>query len=292
MFSQFFLNSLDLNPAAAGSVNDGRLFLHYRNQFPGAFQQTFTTYQVSYDRYIKKMNGGLGVNLLRDNIGGGMVSNNLDFIYSYRTKINQNLTLQSGLQASLMFSGVSTSGLTVIENDIVSNQSTQPDFALGFLGMTRNSQTGFSIHHLNSGYIKFNYSFIKTPLKINFFYSRNISIYNRNKVQPKIFVLTPAVMVQKQGGSIMLNYGSGFTFGNVIAGVWVRNNLPFQISSIIFSTGFTFSNLNFCYSYDFQLPSLDNYMPATGAHEITMTLRFPTDPKKGRYRPVKCPDVL
>ncbi len=168
LFSQFFLNSLDVNPAYAGVANDPRFFLHYRNQWPGAFDKEFATYQVSYDQHIKSISGGLGFNILRDDLfGSALTSTNIDMIYNHRTKINRNFTLQSALQVSFQFENLNTAGLIPVDQASapISDQMTKPDFAVGFLGRSRYSQIGLSFHHLNTGYLKFNNSFINNSIK-------------------------------------------------------------------------------------------------------------------------------
>jgi type IX secretion system PorP/SprF family membrane protein len=294
LFSQFFLNSIDINPAFAGTTNDPRFCLHYRNQWPGAFTKAFSTFQGSYDQYVKSISGGLGFNVMRDNIfGSSLTATNVDLIYSHRAKISRNFTLQSALQLTYQFENFNPAGLTsVIPEQLQSSQVTKPDFAVGFLGRSRYSQIGLSVHHLNSGYLKFNYAFIKTPLKISLFYSRNIKIYNKDKVQENGFILQPVIMLQTQAQSYVINYGANFVFGNLLAGLWVRNNIPFQFTAIIFSLGYTFNNLSLGYSYDYELPSIYHMMPVTGAHEFSLILTLPVDPKRKRYGPIKCPDDL
>jgi len=294
LFSQIYLNSMDLNPAFAGTANDPRFFLHYRNQWPGAFDKAFTTFQGSYDQYIKSISGGLGFNIMRDNLyGSALTATNIDAIYSYRAKINRNFTLQSALQLTIQFENFNPAGLTsVIPEPLQSSQVTKPDFAVGFLGRSRYSQIGLSVHHLNSGYLKFNYVFISTPLEISLFYSRNIKITNKDNVQENGFIVSPVIMLQKQAQSYVINYGTNFIFGDFMTGIWVRNNIPFQFTAIIFSIGYTFNNLSLGYSWDYELPSINHMMPVTGAHELSLILTLPADPKRKRYGPVKCPDDL
>ena len=291
VFSQYYINSMHLNPAIAGSANDPRIFLHYRNQWP-AIGNAFITYQGSYDQFIKPLNGGIGINMVRDNIlGGALSSTNLDLIYSYRFKATTSLTMQAGLQASFNFinRNITTTGATLPIDFPVSQSTTQPDFGMGILGMTKNSQIGLSVNHLNSGYLRFNYNFIPSPLKISFFYTRKFKIYNKYKVKDNGFYVSPAILVQKQAESIMLNYGVGIRAGNLLAGMWMRTNLPFQFSAAIFSLGFAFDNVTIGYSYDYNMLSLDKVMPVTGAHEITLVAVLALDPKRGRYGPIKCP---
>lgn len=292
-FSQYFLNSVNSNPAVAGSANDPRIVLQYRNQWP-SFGNAFVTYQGSFDQYVKSIHSGYGLNILRDNLDGGtLTSTNVDLIYSYRTKINNSFTVQSGLQASFLFRSLNVNNLNLNPADnLTSKQTTQPDLSIGFLGMTRYSQIGLSISHLNTGVIRFNYNFIKDPLKFSLFYARRIKIYDADKVQENGFFLIPSFNVNMQGQSVMLNYGAGVEKGNIFAGMWLRNNLPLQFSAIVFSVGFIFNNLRVGYSYDYSIQSLSNMMPATGAHEISLVMTLPTDPQSERYGPVKCPKAF
>ncbi len=286
VFPIFFKFS-KINPACAGSSKYPRIFLQYRNQWP-TLENAFVTYEGSYDQYFKSINGGIGLNILQDNVAGGILTaTNLDMIYSYRSKISSNFMLQSALQASFLFHSLNASSLNA-SPAINSSQTTQPDFSIGFLGMTKYSNIGLSLHHLNSGYLKFNSSFVNTPLKITFFYSRDIKIYDKDKVKDNGFILTPAIMLEKQAQSIFIDYGADFTFGNFIPGIWMRDNLPFQLTSIIFSIGYTFNNIRVGYSYNYEIPSINNLMPMTGANEFTLVMFIQSDPKNERYRPVKC----
>jgi type IX secretion system PorP/SprF family membrane protein len=289
VFSQFFLYSPFSNPAVVGSANDPRLFAHYRNQWP-EFGSTFVTYQASFDQYIKTIHGGIGLNLVRDNIGKSYNSTSIDLIYSYRSKISQKFTLQSALQASYVFNGISVeSGNKLVTGSVLS----QPDFAIGFLGLTRFSQMGISIHHLNiNGAISFNATSVSVPLKISFFYTRNIKIVNESKVVDDGYIVSPSFMFQMQAQSYSILYGTGVSKKNVYVGVFLKNNLPFQFTSAIFALGYTFGNTRIGYSYDYMIPSINNYMPATGAHEITLVHIIPIDPKRKLYKSVKCPDFL
>lgn len=293
-FSQYFFHSPDMNPAVAGSANDPRLFLHYRNQWP-AFGNAYLTYQASYDQYIKAVHGGIGINILRDDIGGGSItSTTVDMLYSYRIKVNRKFTMQLGMQASLLFK---TLGSLQIVNTGNTNQNettptkeyTQPDVGVGFLGYTSKSQVGLAVHHLNTG-LAFNYDFFKVPLKFTFFYSRRFKLQGEYSKDNKKLLITPAVAAIKQGDSYQLNVGAGVEYMNVLAGVWARNNLPFQTSDIIFSVGFAFDNLTISYSYDYSYASMTyTALPKTGAHEVTILATFPLDPKRKRYSAVPCP---
>ena len=72
-FSQFFANPLYLNPAMAGVEGPVKLYLGYRNQWPGA-TNPYSTYHASYDQYIDALHGGIGAHVINDRQGGGIIN--------------------------------------------------------------------------------------------------------------------------------------------------------------------------------------------------------------------------
>ncbi|MGC8803299.1 MAG: PorP/SprF family type IX secretion system membrane protein [Bacteroidales bacterium] len=289
LFSQFFYNPLYLNPANAGAANDPRIFLSYRNQWP-AFGSTFVTYQGSYDQYVKSIQGGLGINVIRDNISGGTINTTkVDLIYSRRYTINYSWTVQAGLQASFNFFGVNATGLNV---NLPNYTTTQPDVGIGVLAYSRFSQWGLAVDHLNAGYLKVNPTFVPSPMKISLYYSRNFKVFNPRVTNARTYIVSPALLVQKQGPSLYLNYGLGVRYEAVLGAVFVRTNLPLQVTNTIFALGVTLGSWQVGYSYDYNILWLKNIMPFTGAHEITLTRTFPPDPKRQRYGPVPCPKFV
>src|SRR5437870_11310543 len=64
-FSQFYAAPLYLNPAFAGSTNQGRAGVNYRNQWP-AIDANFTTFSAFADFYLEDYNSGVGAILTRD----------------------------------------------------------------------------------------------------------------------------------------------------------------------------------------------------------------------------------
>ena len=70
-FSQFYANPLYMNPAMAGVEISPKIYLGYRNQWPGAINP-YVTYHASYDQYIEVLQGGVGVHVGNDRQGGGV----------------------------------------------------------------------------------------------------------------------------------------------------------------------------------------------------------------------------
>ena len=81
-FSQYNSNAIYLNPAFAGSFENGIFTAAYRNQWPG-FYKTYITYNVSFNKYYSKLKGGLGVYYNYDDAGDATINtHNLQIMYS------------------------------------------------------------------------------------------------------------------------------------------------------------------------------------------------------------------
>ena len=72
-FTQFYAAPLYLNPAFAGSARCPRVTMNYRNQWP-ALSKTFITTAVAYDQQVDAISGGLGIMVMNDKAGEGILS--------------------------------------------------------------------------------------------------------------------------------------------------------------------------------------------------------------------------
>src|SRR4051812_35446442 len=97
-FTQFYANPLYLNPAFAGSARCPRAVMNYRNQWP-SISGTFVTYNVSWDRHVDLLKGGVGLMLTEDRAGQGTL-NSFAFsgIYAYELNLTKEFSLKAGFQ--------------------------------------------------------------------------------------------------------------------------------------------------------------------------------------------------
>jgi type IX secretion system PorP/SprF family membrane protein len=293
-FSQFFADALYYNPAEAGSAGLPRLFLHYRNQYP-SLGNAFVTYNASYDQPSKNIEGGWGINFLSDVLGNGsMINSSADFIYAHKFKVSRKFSIQAGLQVSLLFHSLNASKFTVFTDNfetINSNLTTQPDFSIGAMALSRDDQIGLACNHLNTGYARFNYNYISFPIKLTFYAIHNFHIYNQGKINNNEFIISPGVLIENQAQSTMINAGCIFTKNELSVGIWLRDILPLQFNSTIFSLSYMYNNIKLTYSYDYDLRYIAYNMSSTGAHELSLVMLFTPDPKRKRYGPISCPDI-
>ena len=160
IFTQFYSNPVYLNPAFAGSNKCPRIVSNFRNQWPG-FSGDFITTSLTYDQYVDKIKGGLGIILMSDQVAKTLKSNEASFVYSYHQHLSRKFTLNFGIQGTYISKSVDRSNLTfgdmihprrgfVLSTQDVINYAPVDifDFSAGILGYTDKFYVGFATHHL------------------------------------------------------------------------------------------------------------------------------------------------
>ena len=283
-FSQFYANPLYLNPAFTGTTELQRVVLNYRNQWPqkGA---TFTTYSLSFDKLLGKINSGIGFQMLRDQELNNIINSNAaHFTYSYHVKLNRYNFLTLGLQAGMVMKQFNANNLVFPSNinqlngeisgknlNLFSNETKIfPDFAIGALGQSNQVFYGISVHHLTQP----NESIIegdqkgKLPAKITLHAgSRTRKLHHG--LLSREFTLSPNIIYQQQGSFKQLNLGIYMIEKSFLFGAWFRNNFDVRPDSFILLAGFARERFQFGYSFDLTLSKLSNY--SYGLHEISLT---------------------
>src|SRR5210317_1152683 len=89
--TQFYAAPIYTNPALAGTGScdgGGRVGLNYRNQWP-SLPGTFITTTASYDQHFDKIGGGIGILVMDDRAGEGLLtSTHISGVYSYQLILN------------------------------------------------------------------------------------------------------------------------------------------------------------------------------------------------------------
>jgi type IX secretion system PorP/SprF family membrane protein len=302
-FSQFFSSILSLNPAYTGSAQIPRISAIYRNQTP-ALGSPFVTYNASYDRPVKILQGGLGINLSNDVQGPGVLNrSSIDALYAYHLAVSSKITINAGFQASYSYRILRTSGMilpdgldqsgTYLPTEVLADQNRgYPDFAVGFLAYNRNAYAGVSMHHLTRP----NMSLSRTqhqplPRKLTVHGGIFFSIYEK-RFGREALKLNPNVVYIHQAGYRQLNYGLDGIYKVVYAGVWIRHDIDFQVNAASLHFGYDQAYFRIGYSYDFNMRHPWKEMTNMGAHEISFLLKL--DNKKGirtNPRAIKCPKI-
>ena len=323
-FSQFYAAPLYLNPAFAGSSQQGRIGMNYRNQWPG-IDANFTTVSAFADFYLEDYNSGVGAILTRDYANVlGLQSIGLGLQYAYQLRFNKKLSFRPGVQVSMNSRSINYNKLIFgdqINPDGSINPTTAealgqggtvffPDLGFGGLLFSENAWLGVSANHLLTP----NQSLVggsdKLPMKISvhagwkfFFENGTMGMGYRSKPQERS--LAPAIQYRHQGQFDQMDLGMYLTLEPLTVGTWYRG-VPFKKvngfvnnESIVLSLGFhkkASNKLNdllaIGYSYDYTISQLG---PGSGgAHEFSLVytwpIRNPRKPPKDKLV-IPCPDI-
>jgi type IX secretion system PorP/SprF family membrane protein len=296
--SHFYANPLYMNPAMAGVEGPTKLSLGYRNHLPGA-AHPYSTYHASFEQYLEALQGGVGIHVMNDRQGGGIINTlSLDAIYAYHLKVSRELMLSGGFQASAGQRSMNPDGL-VLPDELAGMASTTltgyskvyPDFTVGLAAFRRNVYGGIAVYHLFQPYM----SRSKDPnTRLSRRYSAHLgalfSIYEK-RLGREILQLSPNLVFLQQDIYQQMNYGLEVLYKNLLAGIWFRQDLRFSYGTLILSVGYAKDPFRFRYSYDAKLSSPDLQIPSMGSHEISMGLVFENLYKSKKRRAIKSPKI-
>ncbi len=297
-FSQFYANPLYMNPAMAGVEGPAKVYLGYRNQWPGA-TDPYSTYHASYEQYLDPLQGGVGIHIINDRLGGGIFNTlSLDAIYSYHLQVTSRLTVTGGFQASVGQRNLNPNGLVLPDElagvPLVTLQGYSkifPDFAVGLGGFYKNFYGGFAVHHLLQPYTSPSADpNTKLSRKYTAHLGAMIPIYEK-RLGREVLQLSPNIVFQQQDIYQQLNYGLEVLYRCIIGGIWFRQDLVFSYGTVIFSAGYGNEQFRFRYSYDAKLSPPDLHIPSMGAHEISLVIIFENLYKSTKRRAIKCPKI-
>jgi len=297
-FSQFYANPLYMNPAMAGVEGPVKVYLGYRNQWPGA-TDPYSTFHASYEQFLDPLQGGIGLHVMNDRLGGGTFNSiSVDAVYAYHLKVTRELTVTGGFQASLGQRSLNVDGL-VLPDEVAGNPTTTlhgysklfPDFSVGGAAFYRNFFGGFAVHHLLQPYGSPSEDpNTRISRKYTAHFGAMIPIYER-RLGTEVLQLSPHIVFMQQDFYQQVNYGLEVLFKSIIGGVWLRQDLLFSYGTLIFSVGYGIDHFRFRYSYDAKLSPPDVHIPSMGAHEISMVIIFENLYKSTKRRAIKCPKI-
>jgi type IX secretion system PorP/SprF family membrane protein len=305
-FSQFYANPLYLNPALAGSNICPRLVLNYRNQWP-ALANSFVTYNASYDQYIEKIFGGIGILVNMDNAGDGILkTTSASLMYAFRLRAGNNFYIQMALQGSYVQKSLNWNKLQ-FEDQIDPQQGFVyptaetppdrtsvgfPDFSAGIVfGWKNLMHGGLAVHHLTEPNMAFyNQNQNKLPMKITGHLGMNFNLAGGGvgfgEEEPR-FYISPNLLYQQQGPWHQINAGLYVVRLPIVLGAWFRHNFE-NADAVIALVGIQYQNLNVGYSYDMTLSQLKSN--TGGAHEVSVAWKFNCIEKRRKLRAIKCPE--
>jgi type IX secretion system PorP/SprF family membrane protein len=323
-FSQFYAAPLYLNPAFAGSSQQGRVGLNYRNQWPG-IDANFTTVSLFSDFYLEDYNSGIGAILTRDYANVlGLQSIGLGVQYAYQFQITKKLSFRPGVQVSVNTRSINYNRLVFgdqINPDGSIDPATAealrggqtvfyPDLGFGGLFFSEHAWLGVAAFHLLTPNQSLTGGSDQLPMKLSahagykfFFKSGVMGMGYETRAQERS--IAPAIQYRHQGQFDQMDLGMYLTLEPITFGAWYRG-VPFKSvngyvnnESIVFSLGLhkKASNklkdlLAIGYSYDLTISKLGT--GSGGAHEFSIVYSWPTrnprKPPKDKLV-IPCPDI-
>ena len=306
-FSQFYANPMYLNPAYAGSNFCPRWIMNYRNQWP-ALAGDYVTYNTSFDFGLQEIHGGLGLIVLHDNAGSGvMTTNNISLLYSYHANISSTTTLSAGFQFSSIQRQLNTNqffgdqidelyGFIYPTYDPFSNEDyfkvSYTDFSAGILITTDRFFVGLATHHLTAPSYSFleSYNQGKLPMKFTLHGGSRIIMEDlgwfNSTFLSKFSVFTPHIIIQKQAESEQINLGGTLSSDHLGLGLAYRRGFN-NSDALIILLGYELEKYKIGYSYDLTISKLNP--TSGGAHEISLQIQLGCFYKKPSQNTIPCP---
>jgi len=301
-FTQFYANKLYLAPSFAGAVQQDRISLSYRNQWP-EIPGAFVTYSFSYDHYFSNFNSGVGFLFLRDLAGSGELSTT-DFgvQYSYDIKINNLWHVRPGIHFLYMQTGLNFDKL--IWNDQLSPSGTTPtieqptlnskgdvDFATSALVYSDKHWLGVTVDHMLKPKNSLYDNETNVPLKVSVF--GGTQIFRKGRLlNPIDESLSVAFLFKTQDNYYQNDLGLYWYKQPLVLGFWYRG-IPIISDekvgdAVAFLAGYKIENFSIGYSYDFTVSKL--LSSTGGAHEVSLIYEFKTTRDKKKKHMVPCPE--
>lgn len=271
---------LSFNPGFAGGMTAGRFEMNYRNQWLGsdvnAQQMT-----VSYDKYVRKMKGGVGfIANVKDYQYGQFTDYNFSLIYSPKVMLGRNLVFEPAIKLTMGMLNGNGNALPAesqfeLERGRVLNTPAEPqmmghqqvwykDFGAGFMLNSNKFYAGFSIDNLNRHFENvYNLEGYATPtsspLLINAI--AGLDFENDPINGKKTISASPFVAYQNYGARQEVWGGVNLRFGMFTVGGSISQNIDYTASA-----GLKFEKFKLIYQYDRTYSTLANTQ--IGSHNI------------------------
>ncbi len=268
--SQYFFNSVALNPAFTGNEQAFSIVGSYRAQwvgFSGAPQTEFLTAHAP----LKDLKSAFGIQLYGDQIGAEK-NNGIFGSYSYNLKFNKNSHLVFGVAGGVNFyTSYENTLISTDDNDNLINKSTinyiSPDFSYGMHYYTKKLFLTLSLpNFLSQSYQNNKIRVVNDFKKYNLLFGGGYLIkFNRSKIE-----LKPSILFRYHyknplqfDVNLMAKFHKNFSFG--VSYRYIESVL------ILLKIGVT-EQLSFMYSFGTPLTTLNK--ATYGSHEISLKYNF------------------
>jgi type IX secretion system PorP/SprF family membrane protein len=259
-FTQYMYNTININPAYAGSRGALSIFALHRTQWVGLDGAPVTN-AVSINTPLNGSNLGLGVSIINDRIGP-TTENTISTDLSYTIPTSETFKLSFGIKATANFFNLDTNQLNPVDNDPSIhdfNNKFTPNIGAGVYLHSNKAYVGFSIPNFieSNRYDDNEVAIFKE--KINYYLIAGYVFNMNDYIKFKPALLTKIVA----GAPLQVDVSGNFMFNNkFVVGVAYRLN-----AAVSAMAGFQVSDgMYIGYGYDNETTNLKHYN--SGSHEI------------------------
>lgn len=262
-YTQYMYNTINVNPAYAGSRGVTSIFLLHRTQWVGLDGAPVTN-TASIHKPIGESNMGYGISFVNDRIGISD-ENTISLDVSYTVKTSEEYKLSFGIKGSANLLSVDYTRLTIRnpEDVLLSQQANidnrlSPNFGAGIYWHSDRNYVGLSVpNFLETKHYDDNVSSLASERMHLYFIGG--SVFDFETLQFKPAIMTKMV----QGAPLQVDLSANFLFNEKFF-VGAAYRWSAALSGMI---GFQVSDSwHIGYSYDAETTKLANYN--SGSHEI------------------------
>ncbi|MFV5689568.1 type IX secretion system membrane protein PorP/SprF [Flavobacterium sp. ZT3R25] len=259
-FTQYMYNTININPAYAGSRGALSIFALHRTQWVGLDGAPVTN-AVSINTPLNGNNLGLGVSIINDKIGPTH-ENTISADLSYTVPTSETFKLSFGIKATANLFDLDVTRLNPVDDDPSLhdyNNKFSPNIGAGIYWHSNKSYIGFSVPNFieTNRYDDNEVAIFKE--QINYYLIAGYVFDLNNYIKFKPAVLTKMV----KGAPLQFDVSGNFMFNDKFV-VGVAYRWSAALSAMV---GFQVSEgLYIGYGYDHETTNLDNYN--SGSHEI------------------------
>ncbi|MFC5683556.1 PorP/SprF family type IX secretion system membrane protein [Flavobacterium sp. MAHUQ-51] len=259
-FTQYMYNTINVNPAYAGSRGAMSIFALHRSQWVG-LDGAPTTNAVSINTPFNSSRMGLGVSIINDKIGP-TTENNISTDLSYTVPTSETMKLSFGIKASVNMFDLNINKLNAEQPDPYLqgyNNKISPNIGAGVYLHSDKAYLGLSIpNFLESNVYNDNDRKVNKE-KMNFYFIAGYVFDLNYNLKFKPALLTKMV----QGSPLQVDVSGNFLISDKftlgLAYRWSASTSAmagFQVSDALYIG----------YGYDLETTKLDNYN--SGSHEV------------------------
>ncbi|WP_016990421.1 type IX secretion system membrane protein PorP/SprF [Flavobacterium sp. ACAM 123] len=259
-FTQYMYNTININPAYAGSRGALSIFALHRTQWVGLDGAPVTN-AVSVNTPFNNSRLGLGVSVINDKIGPTH-ENTISADLSYTIPTSEKVKLSFGIKATANLFDLDVSRLNPVDSDPSLqnfNNKFSPNIGAGVYLHSDKAYVGLSVPNFieTNRYDDNEVAIFKE--KINYYLIAGYILDLNNSIKFKPALLTKMV----KGAPLQVDVSGNFMFNEkFVVGIAYRWS-----AAITAMVGFQVSEaLYLGYGYDLETTNLDNYN--SGSHEI------------------------